>query len=493
MANTSVSGVESLFGGLDAVVQAQMAGRITNNISANVGDASESFANVLGKQNAANMDIADSSKANEASKNPAQKKDTSDRIAGEDGAGARKTTATENKQENKTEAADSKKAEESVSKADEAKGDELSQEEIEEVSEVISAVANQFAAEVAQILGISPEEMNNLLEDMGISAEQLLDKDTLNAFALQVMGVEDSLTLLTDETKYEQVQDLNAALEELLNSDSDIEGINVGELLEKVQEAVNVNAQEKVNLTDESKNVDAGNKNEGDAELASDMSQVTLSDGQTLGAQAMLKNSKRESGEADSNADKNAMQDFGNPVQNVQQDFEAQIKETAGMQNNAEALNQAQDIANQIMDYMRAQVKPDMQTLEMQLHPASLGNIQISLTNKDGSLTASFVAQDEQVKAVLEGQMIQLQERFEEQGIKVNSIEVSVGTYSFDQGLSQQQSNESQAEEENKPKRVRRLQIGNDFGIDDIEALDEEDRLAAEMMAANGGTVDLQA
>ena len=150
------------------------------------------------------------------------------------------------------------------------------------------------------------------------------------------------------------------------------------------------------------------------------------------------------------------------------------------------------EIANQIMDYMRSQVKPDMQSLEMQLHPASLGTIQINLVHRDGSITANFIAQDEQVRAVLENQMIQLQERFEEQGIKVNSIEVSVGTGAFEQNL-EQQGHQEEEQAANTPRRVRRLQLGPDFAAEDIEQLEGDDRIAAEMMAANGTTMDVQA
>ncbi len=175
-------------------------------------------------------------------------------------------------------------------------------------------------------------------------------------------------------------------------------------------------------------------------------------------------------------------QNFEQNIQGISQEIQAAPQTTAVT---------AQDIANQILDYMRSQVKPDMQTLEMQLHPASLGNIQINLIHRDGALTASFACQDEQVRAVLENQMIQLQERFEEQGIKVTSIEVSVGANGFEENL-QQQGDAEQQQAQNAPKRVRRLQLGPDFGAEDIEELEGDDRIAAEMMAANGGTMDVQ-
>ncbi|MBR6302352.1 MAG: flagellar hook-length control protein FliK, partial [Lachnospiraceae bacterium] len=166
----------------------------------------------------------------------------------------------------------------------------------------------------------------------------------------------------------------------------------------------------------------------------------------------------------------------------LEADFAGQIREAVS----------PQEIANQIMDYMRSQVKPDMQSLEMQLHPASLGNIQINLVHKDGAVTANFIAADEQVRAVLENQMIQLQERFEEQGIKVNSIEVSVGAQLSDQNLSEGSGENKESESKDKNK-VRKISFASDFEDEDLEGLEDDERIAAEMMAANGQTMDARA
>lgn len=67
-----------------------------------------------------------------------------------------------------------------------------------------------------------------------------------------------------------------------------------------------------------------------------------------------------------------------------------------------------ENIMRQIMDYMKIQVKADTSNLEMQLHPASLGTVQVQIASKGGAVTANFIAQNETVKAALESQMVQL-------------------------------------------------------------------------------------
>ena len=151
-----------------------------------------------------------------------------------------------------------------------------------------------------------------------------------------------------------------------------------------------------------------------------------------------------------------------------------------------------QDIMRQIMDYMKVQLKPETTSLEMQLHPANLGTLQIQMATKGGSLTANFITQNEAVKAALESQMVQLQQSFEEQGIKVNSIEVTVQPHAFEQNLEQGRGNNSN---QNQPGRGRNRRINLDALQDEAEfgSLTEEEQLAAEMLRAGGNTVDYTA
>ncbi len=513
MGNTIVTDVGTLFGSLSVTSQAAIVGKISNTVSP--GGKEPSFMDVLNAGNNSTDVTADKTVSNESTpekKNPAEvRKNTSDRIAGEDGKDAGKTSSKD--QQTRTDAENTK-----------TKGTGLTERFAstettpEQASEVLSEIAETFLVEISEILNITPEEAQGILADMNIEAADLLNPENLSAFALRAMGAEDSLSLLTNETNFEQFQNVTEALKELLTSESGVGDLTVEELSQVITEikeslpeadvepvieepvipagdntvienTVQTDAKPVLNEVKEEKPV-ATEGTKADPELE----QMTTSEGGTLGAEAMLRSQRRfqdgaqngrhgENQETGQNQGNVFAQNFEQNVQDITQEIQTPTQNTAV---------DAQEIANQILDYMRSQVKPDMQTLEMQLHPASLGNIQISLVHRDGALTANFACQDETVRAVLENQMIQLQERFEEQGIKVTSIEVSVGTHSFEENLEQQGQNEEQ-QAQNAPRRVRRLQLGPDFGAEDIEELEGDDRIAAEMMAANGGTMDVQA
>ncbi|MBQ3899707.1 MAG: flagellar hook-length control protein FliK [Lachnospiraceae bacterium] len=496
MGSTSVKDVGNLLGGLSIGAQSMMMGKISTDAKS----ASPGFKSFLsaGEMNAEKD--TPQIKTAAMDKNPAGKgEDTSDRIAGEDKADAGKTTAADKKQDTKTEDAD-------MTNGKQVKGQGLSEKSEKavtgdetEITVALEEAAATLLNQIIEILDITPEEAENIMDDMSIENTELLDPETLSAFALRAMGEEDSLSLLTNETQFEQFQNINLALKEVLSSESPFEGIDISELKNiaageieiaddaiPAKEIIPEEAFKPEEVREEVKPV----KQQGDKEIASELEQVEVTSGNTLGARALLKNSSshfegrgNEGNRGELYSGMNFAQQLVTEVNTpLEADFAGQIREAVS----------PQEIANQIMDYMRSQVKPDMQTLEMQLHPASLGNIQINLVHKDGAVTANFIAADEQVRAVLENQMIQLQERFEEQGIKVNSIEVSVGAQLSDQNLSEGNggSKESESKEKNK---VRKINFASDFNDENLEELEDDERIAAEMMAANGQTMDARA
>ena len=169
------------------------------------------------------------------------------------------------------------------------------------------------------------------------------------------------------------------------------------------------------------------------------------------------------------------------------------IQEAANVEQ-ADALfsSQTQEIMDQIMDYMKIQLKPGMDQLEMQLHPASLGTVNIQLTSKGGEVTAQFQVQNETVKAVIESQIVELKESLRDQGVKVEAVQVTVENHGFDSNLWQGQGKEENASSQGGRKSPRRINL-NDLDALSMEEASEEEVLATKIMEANGNTVDYTA
>ncbi len=122
----------------------------------------------------------------------------------------------------------------------------------------------------------------------------------------------------------------------------------------------------------------------------------------------------------------------------------------------------------------------------------NLGTVNVHLSEKQGTLTAEFTTQNEAVKTAVENQLVQLKEQFEQQGIKVDAVEVSVAEKRY--GTNDQDSKDTaeDAEQSSKVKtRSRRINLsgsGEDTG--DSEEIDESDMIVADMMARNGNKID---
>lgn len=380
----------------------------------------------------------------------------------------------------------------------------LSKEQTEEAMEVLGTAAGEMMQQVADAFGMSLEELKQLMEELDMNPLDILNPEQLSTLLLQAAGVEDSMALLTNEELYADFRQLMNRQQELLAMAgeklevpqeqlaqfiSELDKVQEGEVIVPVQEALtNEVAEPGVEVSVEADETDdtVQAKNSGES--------VGLVENQTQGSDEALvvheTQSKAQTGGDEEQGATNSNEQTGNLfLQNLKNEI-MQPEVNAVQTANAWDAD-TQEIMRQIMDYLRIQIKPDMSDVEMQLHPESLGTLQIHVSSKGGVLTANFVTQNETVKAVLESQMIQLKENFAEQGMKVENIEVTVQTHQFERNLDQGRgSNQSEPE---KKGRNRRINLNALNGLEEPEEMTKEDELVAEMMTANGNTVDYTA
>lgn len=181
-------------------------------------------------------------------------------------------------------------------------------------------------------------------------------------------------------------------------------------------------------------------------------------------------------------------QGFAEHLMNRTNEFvEALTQETGS----ADSYLDAEQIMKQITDFMRNHLNAQGSSVELQLHPASLGTLNISVTAKNGIVTAQFAAQDEAVKAILEGQVAELRSRLDEQGVKVQAIEVTVSSHEFERNLEQNANQDADERGEAGAKRrtTRRLNL-DELGEEDAEELDDAEQIARDMMRIHGNRLD---
>lgn len=368
--------------------------------------------------------------------------------------------------------------------------DSLDAKDLEKAQEVVGVVVQNLIQQITDTFSISEEELQATMEELGMTEMDLTDPGKLNELLMEVGGAQDSFALLTDENLYNAVKGIMDLQKELTGQAQEELQLTP----EKWQEAVAQITQNTVTEpvitveTDTTEDVTVATE-EADADTTEAVAmQVTDTE-----EKAPVQNAQESRTEdSDGRQEHNDGQHGNLLLQNLKEDnFLTQLQQTAQPEEARTA--DTQDIMRQIMDYMKVSVKSDSSELEMQLHPQSLGTLHIQMASKNGVVTANFITQNETVKAALESQMVQLKESFAEQGVKVEAIEVTVQTHQFEQNLEQGRGHGSNQENEAGVgrRRTRRINLNAAYGEEELQT--EEDRIAADMMSANGNTVDFTA
>lgn len=359
--------------------------------------------------------------------------------------------------------------------------------DLEKAQEVLGTIVQNLIGQITGTFSISEEELQVIMDDLGMTKMDLTDPTSLNELLMNISGAQDSFALLTDEDLYGNVKGIMNLQNELVGQAQ--EDLNV--TFEEWQQTVAGIAQETVAepvITvemDDTVNTTAGSQT-GEAAIPTQEPEI-------LENQAAQNTQGEKAGDFGEKQEHAANGEHGNLLlQNLKEgNFLTQLQQTA--QTEEAGPVDTQDIMRQIMDYMKVSVKPDSSDLEMQLHPQSLGTLHIQMAAKNGVITANFITENETVKAALESQMVQLKENFTEQGIKVEAIEVMVQTHQFEQNLDQGRDGNGSREAEAGVgrRRTRRINLNTAFAEDEPQT--EEDRIAADIMSANGNTVDFTA
>lgn len=161
------------------------------------------------------------------------------------------------------------------------------------------------------------------------------------------------------------------------------------------------------------------------------------------------------------------------------------------------------DVINQIVTQASTTITRDVSTMELLLNPQNLGRMLMQVSEQEGQITAKFITQNEAVKNALEGAIANLIEKLNDQGIKVDAVEVSVGTHEFEENLEKNFQGDTredlqgqQTGEGNEGQRGNRSRGGihlGDASYMDGSVLTEEEELEANIMRTYGNTVNFRA
>lgn len=360
----------------------------------------------------------------------------------------------------------------------------------EDVMATIASNAQQLLDDIMELLGdITMEGLDDALSALNMNMSDLLSGGAGNMLIAQMFGDGDLASLLADSDLSDMASKLNDLIADAM---ADMEELMPGENAERLMGPA---------LNDAMKEAMAAGQGVeemmGDAVMPVKAAEEPYSLGQEIGSGQQ--EASEEDGPSSRRADKHEHAEFSEIredqpafVPGAEQDVQISAEDLKAQTEQLRYVTDPREILDQVADQIKTNVKEDMSSLEMVLHPASLGNVALNLTSKDGSVSAQFTAQSEAVKAALESQLQVLKENLEQAGVRVTSVEVTVGSHAFEQNLEQGNDGQSDAEAQER-ERLRRTTRRIDLGMNgegDLEGIDDADAVTVEMMQADGNRMD---
>lgn len=403
-----------------------------------------------------------------------------------------------------------------------------------DASEQIETITNEIKDVLEEKLNVSDEELVQAMEQLGISMLDLTDPTKLTQLVMELTGSQDGSELLLNpdfQLLTGQVQELFQQLTESLSltpeemqqlfeqlkalqentSIENAEQLQTEDIAEAYQPQTEENVQDNValtetketevqstitekNVSDIAKEVDDAAKQTEQAETQTSVSQTeetaeNQTDGETEMEKGDINTSEKQEPEVKSQADTKSEQtqvSYQTTTQTVNNGQTVEVVQTV-----TQTQVDVENILRQISQMTKISVTQAQSSIEMQLNPENLGKVYLQVISKEGAITAQIAAQNEAVKQVLESQIAVLKENMNQQGMKVEAIEVTIASHEFEQNLEGQQEHTSKGQQEQEKTSRRGINLNR---LDELDGLmSEEESLVAKIMQDNGNSVDLTA
>lgn len=364
----------------------------------------------------------------------------------------------------------------------------------------VSQLVEDVKEKIEDVLDISKEDLENAMAALGLTVQDLLQPSALTQLVVQLSGNQDNTSLITDQNLLDDVKSIISYVQDQLNDLSQTTGIPVEEIMNQMSEPTET-AQQPQAATDETQTIVPQHEEnkltatEQNGTVVNDQTETkpveedTTSQMKDVIQSKLTVNDQTQSGQntgdasgghsnADTHASSQTKETFHdvttNMAQTVQQTFETYM---TGTETQVDAVN----IVRQIVDAVKLTATKELQSIEIQLNPENLGKVNMTVSARNGLITAQITAENEQVKKAIESQISTLREDFEQQGIKVDAVEVTVRGHEFESNQNLQGGDQNQGRQGKRTHRHLNLESLNDLSDDDLT----EEELRVKNLAVN--------
>ncbi|WP_027437854.1 flagellar hook-length control protein FliK [Lachnospira multipara] len=376
--------------------------------------------------------------------------------------------------------------------------------EIKEVSkDIVNEKGKEIISEIAKKLDLSEDEVIETMALLNMNVLDLFNLDNITELMVELNG-QGEVALIVDGSFTDALADVNETVKEAIGEIADTLNISPEEFKENISNTKmdfkDIFLKEDIKINMDKKDIPVEKNVE---KVLVEVPKTNLDDVKKEDEEPSLKDviaskivvSKKENDTANTkedSSDKPLLQDEKaankqekevHPenlvVNDIAKNFETAIEESFDPK-----VNQI-DIVRQVVDQIKVINTEGLKEIEVMLNPENLGSVHITVTQKEGIITAHLTAQTEAVKKALENQMIALKENFNNQGIKIEAVEVTIQSHGFENNLNAGNNNKDNQDNKNKNKRLNLdLDSLNDLDLDDLNM----DELRAIDLIENGNS-----
>lgn len=359
-----------------------------------------------------------------------------------------------------TDAVDKKQNAADTGKADKTDKSKQDNKSDEKVNDAVQNVKDTIKEE----LDVSDEDIAKAMEVLGITDNDLLSVVKVTELVSALTGA-DSITLITDDDMSDKLTSVLDAVNTAQEDIADMLNTDVDDavLVVRTDAVVKKDTDETVVKNTDSSITD--NRSVSETESLSDvLAAKVTAQGSSKNEESTGEHTGEHTGEQNHNT-----QSYGGVADSIIQSMKDSFADI--VTEDTSRVSEA-DIVNQVIDQIKLSSGRELTSIEVMLNPERLGSVHVTVTAKNGILSAQIAAQNEQVKTALENQVTALKENFQNQGIKVEAVEITVMTHQFEAG---QNFGQNESERKQSEQKINKKLNLSDYMDDEDETVSAQD------------------
>lgn len=338
----------------------------------------------------------------------------------------------------------------------------------EDVAQAVSDIKDK----IKETMDVSDEDIENAMEQLGIGIVDLLDPQSVTDLVIALSGNSDSLEFLTDASAVANLEDIINTVDEVTQNLTETYNIDITSVKDIVKDFENDSDEAVASEQPVNKQITDYQDDKQNEKAVTEDTKESITD--VIAEKTEVKSEAAFTDEKKNDSDTHLQDKNNDGIEKITSDMTQSIQKAfSEVVNETSAVNEV-DIVRQVVEQIKVTTTQQLSSIEVMLNPENLGKVHVAVTAKQGIVTAQLTAQNEQVKAALENQMTALKEQFNNQGVKVEAVEITVQSHGFESEQNLEGNNSNQAQQEKKSH--RKLDLSSLEGLDESDMTSEEIR-----------------